>query len=113
MDRNHDGAVTIDEWPRPGTAFARLDRDKDGRLSAAEIQTASTPAEFLRGRRAARQALRRLRRMDANGDRVISRDEWKGRAEAFDAIDADKDGTLSAAEVRQAKLLRRRAASGR
>lgn len=107
LDANHDGAISIDEWPRPGKAFARLDTDKDGRLSAAELQAAPTPRQFARQQRAARQIQRRVRRMDTNHDRIISREEWRGRPEVFDRIDADKNGTLAPAEFRAARRARR------
>jgi Ca2+-binding EF-hand superfamily protein len=41
-------------------------------------------------------------KMDVNGDGRISRDEWKGPAEAFNRIDADGDGALTGAELAQA-----------
>ena len=40
--------------------------------------------------------------MDTNGDGVISKDEWKGPADAFLKIDTDNSGTLSQAELEAA-----------
>jgi Ca2+-binding EF-hand superfamily protein len=40
-----------------------------------------------------------LQKMDANSDGKIARDEWKGKAQGFDTLDADKDGFLTAAEI--------------
>jgi Ca2+-binding EF-hand superfamily protein len=42
----------------------------------------------------------RYRRMDTNGDGVISRNEWRGTPESFDAQDWNHDGVLSGDEVR-------------
>jgi hypothetical protein len=40
--------------------------------------------------------------MDRNGDGVVSRREFTGPADAFDKLDADKDGVLGAAEAAKA-----------
>jgi Ca2+-binding EF-hand superfamily protein len=40
---------------------------------------------------------------DKNGDGVISRDEWTGRADVFDRIDSNGDGKLDAVEIAAAK----------
>ncbi len=40
-----------------------------------------------------------LQKMDANNDGVISRDEWKGRPQAFDRIDKNNDGSLTREEI--------------
>ena len=41
----------------------------------------------------------RLKRMDANGDGEISRDEWRGPPQFFDRMDQDGDGVISAKEI--------------
>lgn len=42
---------------------------------------------------------KRMKRLDINNDGVISRDEWKGRPEAFDKIDNNGDGSLTREEL--------------
>ena len=42
-----------------------------------------------------------MKKMDANADGKIARDEWKGKPEGFDKLDADQDGFLTAAEIRE------------
>ncbi len=42
---------------------------------------------------------KRVKRMDANNDGAISREEWKGKPQAFDAIDKNNDGSLSREEL--------------
>jgi len=42
---------------------------------------------------------KRMKNMDINNDGQISRDEWKGRAEAFDRIDKNSDGSLTREEL--------------
>lgn len=106
LDKNHDGAVSKDEWPRAAQAFARLDTNSDGVLSQDESRRAATPRQFMRQQRLNRQIQRRVRRMDVNHDRAIAREEWRGMADVFDRIDADKDGKLTAAEIRQFRARR-------
>jgi len=42
----------------------------------------------------------RFQAMDTNGDRVISRQEWRGTARSFEVHDWNGDGVLSGVEVR-------------
>ena len=64
--------------------FARADKDKDGRI---------TRAELLAPRRKA------FAKLDTNGDGRLSFEEWTVKtADKFGGADADKDGALSAAE---------------
>lgn len=41
----------------------------------------------------------RFHEMDKNGDRRISKSEWRGSARAFRKLDKNKDGVLSGVEV--------------
>jgi Ca2+-binding EF-hand superfamily protein len=41
---------------------------------------------------------KRMKRLDINNDGKISRDEWKGKPEAFAKIDKDGDGSLTREE---------------
>jgi hypothetical protein len=56
-------------------------------------QTKVTKAE-----RAERRAAR-FRAMDVNGDRVITREEWRGNIQAFNRRDLNRDGQLSGNEI--------------
>ncbi|MGB2817109.1 MAG: EF-hand domain-containing protein [Burkholderiaceae bacterium] len=86
FDTNKDGKLSKDEaiaW------FDRLDTNKDGFLSQDEL--AAARAQFAG------------RRMDADGNGLVSREEAKNfpmLAQNFDAIDANKDGQLSRDEMR-------------
>jgi len=104
LDKNNDGSLSRDEWPRAQQAFDRVDANKDGVLSREEtgkLGGAVQRVRQARGRQArVRVAKMRVRRMDGNRDRVISRNEWKGRPEPFDRLDTNKDGQLTPAEIR-------------
>ena len=70
-------------------------------------QTAATQREQTvtrrRTERRARMAKRfaaRFKKIDKNGDGVISRDEWPRKARAFDRIDSNHDGVVSTDELR-------------
>lgn len=67
---------------------------------SALAQTPSAPAAPASGARTPGKSLKEL---DTNKDKLISRDEAKGRphlTKNFDAIDANKDGQLSRAEMK-------------
>lgn len=58
---------------------------------------AQDPQEQRGGRH---QGGKRLKKMDANHDGQISRDEWKGRPRAFGRLDANHDGVITKEEIR-------------
>ena len=67
---------------------------------SALAQTPSAPAAPASGARTPGKSLKEL---DTNKDKLISRDEAKGRphlTKNFDAIDANKDGQLSRGEMK-------------
>lgn len=79
---------------RNQAAFAQLDTDKNGQLSKAEFAKIATPAP-------AANAQPMLSRMDGNRDAQISLVEHRTATLAnFDRVDADKDGNVTAAEMK-------------
>jgi Ca2+-binding EF-hand superfamily protein len=82
-DANHDGMISRDEWNAGAAKMAEMHGGPG-----------------MRGR----PMMRHMGMMaDTDGDRAISRDEFQKRAlEHFDRVDANHDGTISAAEREQA-----------
>jgi len=104
MDRNGDGSIDEAEWRGPAEAFARVDADGDGVISADELTRA---AKAMRGRgdrgdRGGRRIAQRLKQLDADGDGSISADEFKGPEPMFKRLDQDQDGRISAGEIEAA-----------
>lgn len=111
LDLDRDGALSRSEVDAARTrVFERLDRDGDGALSQEEIenqkQVMATRAEMLRGRLSLL-----AHRRDANGDGVITLEEWLSGPDLFAVLDRDGDDRLSADEIvrlREAMLARGR-----
>jgi len=110
IDTNKDGKLSKEEMPRrgdhagkrgprdggPREAMAKLDADKDGRISRAE--SAAGEGRFAT----------RFDEMDANKDGYVDRTDHELRSkqrkdEWFASADTNKDGQLSRAEVDAAK----------
>jgi Ca2+-binding EF-hand superfamily protein len=74
--------------------FGQLDKDKNGQLSPAEFAKIATPAPVANGQQM-------IARMDGNRDSQISLAEHRTATLAnFDRIDRDKDGIVTAAEMK-------------
>ncbi|MEO8627393.1 MAG: EF-hand domain-containing protein [Betaproteobacteria bacterium] len=100
-DKDSDGTLTKDEaraMPRVAKHFDTIDADKDGTVSLDEIKTSMAGAKknmHNKGEAAFKKA-------DKNSDGKLDKDEAKAMrrvAKNFDAIDADKDGTVSLDEI--------------
>ncbi len=100
LDANHDGVVSQDEFLAEAAAkFAQFDTSGNGKVTAAEIEDAPKTHD-----RAVRMADRFIKRMDTNGDGVVTRDEFVAAAKArFAKLDKNGDGYLDADELRNAQ----------
>ncbi|HVI97939.1 MAG TPA: hypothetical protein VM657_02625 [Sphingomonas sp.] len=120
LDGNGDGVVTREEATAASDAmFAKMDPNGDGRITADEMKARR---DAMRAKWAERHAAKQAggaqttdtatrkhhrprhgmmgKRMDANGDGTITRDEARTAALArFDRMDANKDGRIDKAEV--------------
>ncbi len=102
-DTNADGVLSREEVQAslPGLAanFDAIDANKDGSITYAELQAArGTFRQHARGEG--------WKKLDANGDGKLGRDEVAGAprlSQQFDALDANKDGFLTAEELQAAR----------
>jgi hypothetical protein len=75
-------------------------------LAAASLTAAASPALAAGPSGPMPDPATAVREMDANKDGGVSKQEWVDtdhRAEAFDAIDSNKDGKLTVAEITAAR----------
>ena len=99
--KTNDGSLTRDEakaMPRVLKKFGVIDTDKNGTVSLTEIQAAAKKM----GKEAHKRGAERFKAADKNGDGMLDREEAKSMpkvAKNFDAIDADKNGTVTAKEI--------------
>jgi Ca2+-binding EF-hand superfamily protein len=96
MDANQDGAIDRAEWQGPPERFDRIDADRDGRITEAEVKQALGGGE---GRWMDKGADAAFRRFDADQDGRITAEEWKGRPETFQRLDENRDGAITREEL--------------
>lgn len=89
MDGNRDGRITRPEWPYDLDSFRRADRNRDGVLVRGEFLGGDFDDD--RGDR--------FDFLDVDGNNRVTRDEWHASDEAFNWLDANRDGKLTRQEV--------------
>ncbi len=100
MDANNDGTVSAEEFAARTNRFDRADTNGDGLLTAEELAAAGEE-------RAAQRAERMIARLDTNGDGALSEDEIMSRrdpARMFERLDANDDGVVSSEEFADARM---------
>lgn len=120
VDANRDGSVSVEERrsgrdtrrnQRLSNRFETLDRDGNGALSREEFTAVVTRADGAprQGRRAAWRAMRAERMAERAGSRgPVSIADARTRVEqAFDRLDADRDGYVTVEERREQRQARR------
>ena len=93
LDSNRDGRIARDEFPFDITAFNRADHNRDGTLSRGEFLGGEDPNED-------DDRDDGFWNLDVNRDNRVDRREWHGSRARFDALDDNRDGVLSLAEMR-------------
>ena len=100
-DTDNDGTLTRTEaksMPRVAKHFDTIDTDKDGTVSLDEVRVSMKKA----GKEMHDRGVERFKAADNNSDGKLTKDEAKAMprvAQNFEAIDTDKDGTVSEKEI--------------
>ncbi len=85
LDANRDDRVSRSEWRSDRASFDRLDENRDGYLTRAEMAAPDAAAVDFSS-------------LDTDRNGVISRGEWLQSAAAFDRLDTNHDGRLTSIE---------------
>jgi len=91
FDQNQDGTVSRDEYPGPDDAFTRLDGDKDGAITATEVQNSL--------KRRGKGGGNFIARFDDDKDGKVSKEEFPRSEDLFTRLDANNDGYITADEA--------------
>jgi hypothetical protein len=81
-------------------------------MPLAGVVAGQTPDPQDQGPGGPRQGGRKAERMDTNRDGKISRDEWRGDAEAFKRLDTDNDGFVTREDIQSQMRARHRGGRG-
>jgi hypothetical protein len=103
LDRNRDGRITAAEWTYDREDFRRADHNRDGVLSQREFLGEATDEPFDNAADDTRDdpsgADTRFADLDTSRDNRVSRSEWRDDRASFDRLDENRDGYLTRAEM--------------
>jgi Ca2+-binding EF-hand superfamily protein len=85
LDGNRDNRVSRSEWRGDRVGFDRLDENRDGYLTRAEMASPDAAADDFAS-------------LDGDRNGVISRGEWMESAASFERLDTNHDGRLTSIE---------------
>jgi hypothetical protein len=102
LDTDKDGKVSAAEYTAGvKTSFDKLDANADGKVTASEMDSAYTTSKPGVGAAQTPSSADRIKTLDTDGDGSLSLSEHEaGSKSMFDQLDADKDGSLSSAEIK-------------
>jgi hypothetical protein len=85
LDTDRDDRVSRREWRGDRAGFDRLDENRDGYLTRAEMAVDASSIDF--------------GSLDVDHNGVITRGEWRESSASFSRLDRNRDGRLTAAEL--------------
>jgi Ca2+-binding EF-hand superfamily protein len=92
LDTNNDSKLSREEFSGAAATFDQLDINKDRFIDSSEAkQSLAKEQAPLR---------KRFALMDVNGDKKVSREEFKGQPKNFERLDKNKDGFVTEDEVK-------------
>jgi Ca2+-binding EF-hand superfamily protein len=95
MDKNADGKVVPEEFPKP-EMFAAIDADKNGEITLDEVKAFMAKQDQPKPKVTIEE---RFKKIDKNADGKITPDEIPN-AEHFAKVDTDKDGAITLEEFK-------------
>ncbi len=98
-DRDGDGKVSAEEFPGREAMFARLDADKDGFLTQADIKAQKGARKKKDSGPVTKKTGTVIERMDADGDGRLHRAEFTGSAADWANLDRNRDGWITQDEL--------------
>ncbi|HVS27186.1 MAG TPA: EF-hand domain-containing protein [Burkholderiales bacterium] len=113
-DKDNDGTLTRDEakaMPHVAKHFDEIDADKDGTVSMDEIRAFAKAHH----KDAHHRGEERFKKADKDNDGTLTKDEAKAMPNVyknFDAIDTDKNGTVTLDEIHNHMKSRRETRQG-
>lgn len=91
LDRNRDDRISEQEWYYDWEAFRRIDRNRDGVVSRQEFLGEGATDDDDRDDK--------FEAIDADHNGKVTEREWHGSRETFQWLDRNRDGVLTRAEV--------------
>jgi hypothetical protein len=102
LDKDHDKVISNDELAAAPTVILTLDKNQDGKISEDEVAPASSASSGQNRRRGPGGVIRMMKShsaMDTNEDGTLDAAEIKNAVVALKKLDANRDGKLTDDEV--------------
>lgn len=102
LDKDHDKLISADELAAAPSVLLTLDKNQDGRLTEDEVAPGSAPSSGQARRRGPGGVIRMMKAhsaIDTNEDGTLDAAEIKNAAVALQRMDANRDGKLAEDEA--------------